>query len=86
MNLTKNLKGIYAIWYREFKVFTREKTRVISSLIMPFLWYFIFGGGMSSVASVGADYHHFIFPGFLVMLIIFSGLFNGAYILYGTEK
>ena len=40
---------------------------------------------MSSVASVGADYHHFIFPGFLVMLIIFSGLFNGAYIVWDRK-
>jgi ABC-2 type transport system permease protein len=83
--IIKNLKGIYAIWYREFKVFTREKVRVISSLLMPLMWYFIFGGGMGRVASVGADYHQFIFPGFLVMMVIFSSLFNGAYIVWDKK-
>jgi ABC-2 type transport system permease protein len=52
---------------------------------MPLIWYFIFGGGMSSVASVGADYHYFIFPGFLVMMVIFSSLFNGAYIVWDKK-
>ena len=83
--IIKNIKGIYAIWYREFKVFTRERTRVISSLIMPLMWYFIFGGGMGKVASVGGDYHQFIFPGFLVMIVIFSSLFNGAYIVWDKK-
>jgi ABC-2 type transport system permease protein len=83
--IIKNIKGIYAIWYREFKVFTRERTRVISSLLMPLMWYFIFGGGMGKVASVGGDYHQFIFPGFLVMMVIFSSLFNGAYIVWDKK-
>jgi hypothetical protein len=29
------LMGVYAVWYREFKVFQREKSRVISSLVSP---------------------------------------------------
>jgi ABC-2 type transport system permease protein len=85
MDLKKNLKGIYAIWYREFKVFTRERLRVISSIFMPLMWYFIFGAGMGSVTSVGTDYKHFIFPGFLVMMIIFSSIFNGAYIVWDKK-
>ena len=83
--IIKNIKGMYAIWYREFKVFTRERTRVVSSLLMPLMWYFIFGGGMGRVAAVGSDYHLFIFPGFLVMMVIFSSLFNGAYIVWDKK-
>jgi ABC-2 type transport system permease protein len=85
MSIKKNLKGIYAIWYREFKVFLREKTRVISSIFMPLFWYFIFGGGMSSITKPGVNYQHFIFPGFLVMMVIFSSLFNGAYIVWDKK-
>jgi ABC-2 type transport system permease protein len=29
------LKGIYALWYREFKVFQREKSRVVASIVNP---------------------------------------------------
>ncbi|HZV12752.1 MAG TPA: ABC transporter permease [Candidatus Kapabacteria bacterium] len=81
------LKGIYALWYREFKVFTREKSRVISSVFMPLFWYFIFGYGIGSIASVGGgvNYHYFIFPGFLAMTIIFTGLFNGAYVVWDKK-
>lgn len=79
------LKGIYALWYREFKVFLREKSRVISSIFMPLFWYFIFGEGMGSVANMNVNYHYFIFPGFLAMTIIFSALFNGAYIVWDKK-
>lgn len=81
----KILKGIYALWYREFKVFLRERSRIISSVFLPLFWYFIFGGGMSSVTSVSGNYQHFIFPGFLAMTIIFSSLFNGAYIVWDKK-
>ena len=84
--MKKVLKGIYAVWYREFKVFTREKSRVISALFLPLFWYFIFGGGVGAISSVpGGNYKHFIFPGFLAMTIIFTALFNGAYVVWDKK-
>lgn len=83
--MKKNLKGIFAIWYREFKVFTREKSRVVSSIFMPLIWYFIFGSGMKDTVKVGIDYRYFIFPGFLVMVVIFSSIFNGVYIVWDRK-
>jgi len=86
MNIRKILKGIYALWYRDVKVFQREKSRVVSALALPLFWYFIFGGGMGSVAAVrGVDYRHFIFPGFLAMTVIFSAIFNGAYMVWDKK-
>jgi ABC-2 type transport system permease protein len=85
MNFRKIAKGIYALWYREFKVFLRERSRIISSIFMPLFWYFIFGGAMGSVVDVGGDYRHFIFPGFLAMTIIFSSMFNGAYVVWDKK-
>ncbi len=84
--MIKLFKAIYAIWYREFKVFQREKSRIISSVFLPLFWYFIFGGGMGSMTTVKtSNYQHFIFPGFLAMTIIFSSLFNGAYIVWDKK-
>ncbi|MCX6707173.1 MAG: ABC transporter permease [Candidatus Woesearchaeota archaeon] len=87
MNLRKIMKGVYALWYREFKVFLRERSRVISALFLPLFWFFIFGEGVGSIASasIGIDYHQFIFPGFLAMTIIFSSLFNGAYLVWDKK-
>jgi len=82
----KVIKGLYALWYREFRVFTREKSRVISSVALPLFWYFIFGNGVGSMNKGNAlDYQHFIFPGFLAMTIIFTGLFAGAYIVWDKK-
>jgi ABC-2 type transport system permease protein len=85
MKIRTALKGIYAVWYREFKVFTREKSRVISALFLPLFWYFIFGGGVGTISNVPGNYRHFIFPGFLAMTIIFTALFNGAYIVWDKK-
>lgn len=86
MKLRKILKGIYALWYREFKVFLNERSRVISAVFLPVFWYFIFGAGVGSITASGnVKYQHFIFPGFLAMTIIFSSLFNGAYIVWDKK-
>lgn len=85
MNLRPALKGIYALWFREYKVFLAERSRVLSSLFLPLFWYFIFGGGISSIQGVGGNYRHFIFPGFLAMPVIFTALFNGAYVVWDKK-
>jgi len=85
MGMRRIAKGVYALWYREFKVFLREKSRIVSSILMPLFWFFIFGAGMSSIANVKGDYHQFIFPGFLGMTIIFTSLFNGAYVVWDKK-
>jgi ABC-2 type transport system permease protein len=77
------LDGLYALWYREFKVFLREKSRIISSLFTPLLWIVVFGGGLgASVSLGGTNYQVFIFPGILTMTILFSSIFFGLYIVW----
>jgi len=80
------LEGFYALWYREIKVFTREKSRVISSLVTPLLWIIVFGGGLGSAVSLeGINYQVFIFPGILAMTILFSSVFFGLYIVWDKK-
>jgi ABC-2 type transport system permease protein len=80
------LEGFYALWYREIKVFTREKSRVVSSLVTPLLWMVVFGGGLGSAVSVsGMNYQVFIFPGILTMTILFSSVFFGLYIVWDKK-
>ena len=85
MMISKVLKGIYAMWYRDFRVFQRERSRIVSALFLPLFWYFIFGGAVGTISNVGGNYKHFIFPGFLAMTVIFSALFNGAYIVWDKK-
>jgi ABC-2 type transport system permease protein len=80
------LEGFYALWYRELKVFTREKSRIISSLFTPLLWIIVFGGGLGSAVSLeGINYQVFIFPGILAMTILFSSVFFGLYIVWDRK-
>ncbi len=80
------ITGILAIWYREFKVFLREKSRIVASIINPVLWLLVFGGGLgSSVRISGLNYQAFIFPGILAQVVLFSSIFFGVYIVWDRK-
>ncbi|MEM2889857.1 MAG: ABC transporter permease [Candidatus Hadarchaeum sp.] len=80
------IEGIYAVWLREFKVYIREKERVISSLISPILWLIAFGTGLGSVVTIeGVNYRTYIYPGILIMSVLFSSLFYGVYVIWDRK-
>ncbi len=80
------LNGIIAIWYREFKVFLREKSRIVASIVSPILWLLIFGGGLGSNVSIsGINYQTFIYPGILIQAVLFSSIFFGVYIVWDRK-
>lgn len=80
------IKGIYALWYRETKIFLRERSRVISSIINPLLWLLIIGGGLGSAVSFsGINYQTFIYPGILIQTALFSSVFFGVYIVWDKK-
>ncbi len=80
------LKGIYALWYREYKVFIREKSRVVASIVNPILWFLVIGGGIGSAVNIsGVNYQTFIFPGVLIQSILFSSIFFGVYIVWDKK-
>jgi len=80
------LTGIYAIWERELRVFYREKSRIISSIISPLFWLIIFGSGLGSSVSIsGTNYQVFIFPGIIVMSCLFTSMFYGVYVIWDKK-
>lgn len=80
---------IYAIWLREFKVFLRERSRLVASTFTPLLWLFVLGSGIGSnnINTIGAnvDYQRFIFPGIVSMSVIFTSIFYGSYIIWDRK-
>lgn len=82
-----DLDGVRAVWIRELIVFKREKSRVISSLIQPLLWIFVFGGGLgASVTTIpGGNYQRFILPGIVIMSTMFACVFYGMYIVWDKK-
>jgi ABC-2 type transport system permease protein len=80
------LRPIYGVWLREIKVYIREKERVISSFISPILWLLVFGTGLgASVSLHGVSYQVFIYPGILVMSLLFTSIFYGVYIIWDRK-
>ncbi len=90
------LGGVYGIWLREFKVFQREKSRVISSLATPLMWMVIVGTGLGAAVGGGGigtggagtfsgPFTQFMFPGIVMMLVLFSAMFFGLYIVWDRK-
>lgn len=80
------LKGIYALWYREIRVYVREKSRIVSSIVNPIMWLLIIGGGLGAAVSFGGiNYQTFIFPGVLIQAALFSSIFFGVYIVWDKK-
>jgi ABC-2 type transport system permease protein len=81
------IEGIYAVWLREAKIYIREKERLVSSAVSPLLWIFGFGAGVgSTLDSVqGYRYQVFIYPGIVVMTVLFASLFYGVYIIWDRK-
>src|SRR5215213_11456113 len=80
------LSQVYAIWLREFKVFLRERSRLVASTFTPLLWLFVIGSGFgSTTAYTDLDYQTFIFPGIISMSVIFSSVFFGSYIIWDRK-
>lgn len=87
------LGQLYSIWLREFKVFLREKSRLVASTFTPLLWLFVLGSGIGSTTPTTTstaihadiDYQRFIFPGIVCMSVIFSSVFYGSYIIWDRK-
>ncbi|MBP7766884.1 MAG: ABC transporter permease [Deltaproteobacteria bacterium] len=84
--LFRELLGISAVWWREFKVFWREKSRIVSSIVQPLMWLFLFGSGIGASLSVSdVNYRDYIYPGILSMSVIFGSIFFGLYIIWDRK-
>jgi ABC-2 type transport system permease protein len=80
------LRKIYGLWRREVLRYWREKSRIVSSLIMPLLWLLVFGGGMRGMELPGIQsYQTYIFPGIIGMTLLFTSVFSGISIIWDRE-
>jgi len=88
ISIENHLVKLYALWLREFKVFLRERSRLVASIFTPVLWLFVIGSGLGpAIPSTvpGFDYQQFIFPGIIAMSIIFTSVFYGSYIIWDRK-
>jgi len=77
---------IYAIWRREIIKFTRTRSRIVSSVVMPVVWLIFIGVGFSSSVQIpGIEYMDFLAPGIVGMIILFTSIFSGVSVIWDRQ-
>ena len=82
------LRVIRVIWLREVLAYSRDRTRLVSSLIMPLLMIVIFGEGFGRSVDTfeeGINYRQFIYPGVVAMTVLTTSVFQGVTIIWDRE-
>jgi len=78
---------IYTLWLREMKWLIRAKSRLVASVVQPFLWLAIIGVGMSSTLTMPGNisYLEFMAPGIVGMTLLFSSTMAGVSVLWDKQ-
>jgi ABC-2 type transport system permease protein len=82
------LRAIKVVWKREMIRFSRDRLRILTSLMQPFLFLFVLGTGLSRLASAGThgvNLRTFVFPGVLCMAVMFTAMFSAASLVWDRE-
>ncbi len=82
------LRAIKIVWRREMIRFVNDRMRIATSLVQPFLFLFVLGGGLQQIASEGThgvNLKTFIYPGILCMAVMFTAMFSAASIVWDRE-
>ncbi|WP_163970335.1 ABC transporter permease [Oceanobacillus halotolerans] len=90
------MEGIFAIWQRDILKFFRDRSRLIGSFAMPFMFLILFGSGMSGAMSsmlggseAGAlrdfDFVEFMFPGIIGMTVFNTAIFSALSVVQDKE-
>ncbi len=76
------------MWLREIRRFARARSRLVSTLAMPFFWLALAGVGLSSsfrLPGLGFNYMDFLAPGIIGMIILFTSIFAGISIIWERQ-
>ena len=82
------LRAIKVVWQRELIRFSRDRLRILTSLMQPFLFLFVLGTGLSRLASAGThgvNLRTFVYPGVLCMAVMFTAMFSAASLVWDRE-
>jgi len=85
-SLRSDLRAIRIVWHRDLIRFWRDKPRMLSSVLQPVLYLFVFGTGMGAVRPTGGlDLRVFLYPGVMAMSTLFTCFFSAGSIVWDRE-
>jgi len=80
------IRGLYTLWLREIKRYLRDRLRIVSGIVTPILWLFIFGTGIRFAGSIGnVNYQQYLFPGIVGQTLLFTSMFIGISVIWDRE-
>ncbi len=69
------------IWWREVIRFLRQRSRLVSAIAQPLVFWLLLGGGLNasfrpSGLQEGTNYITYFYPGVLVLVLLFTAIFS----------
>ena len=69
------------IWWREVIRFLRQRSRLVSAIAQPLVFWLLLGGGLNasfrpSGLREGTNYITYFYPGVLVLVLLFTAIFS----------
>jgi ABC-2 type transport system permease protein len=86
--LRHQARAAFVVWQREMIRFTKDRGRMVTSLVQPVLFLFVLGAGLSSIIRAGngsVGFTTFLFPGVLATSVLFSAAFSGISMVWDRE-
>ncbi len=81
------MQGIYILWLRQLKRFTRKKASIVGALGQPLIFLLAIGFGLNPIYAKagGGSYIQFLAPGIIVMSVLFTSIFTGLEIIWDKQ-
>lgn len=87
------LLGLYAVTEREVLKFLRQFERLLSAIVRPSLWLFIFATGLHNLLGVSiippyqtyTPYQEYVLPGLVGMIVLFQCMQSALSMVYDRE-
>lgn len=87
------LLGLYAVIEREILKFGRQYGRLLSAIVRPSLWLFIFATGLQNLLGISiippyetyTPYQEYILPGLVGIIILFQCMQSALSMVYDRE-
>ena len=87
-SLRSELRAIKVVWRRELIRYRADRLRMVTTLVQPFLFLFVLGTGLQTVAAAGThgvNLKTFIYHGILCIAVMFTAMFSAASIVWDRE-
>jgi ABC-2 type transport system permease protein len=86
--MINSLLGVYTMWYRDVLRFWHDKARMLSALLFPVFFLFMFGSGLQGsigMMSGGINFTQFMYPGIIAMSVLMGSFMSGVSIVWERE-